>query len=97
MVESVPTKHGSRVRFPEGANFLFFLFKGEFISFFPLSGEKIFIISFLVSPDAPFDYKLNERELMHFNNKTKIIIFLNILYNFLLLITLLYFLCSNFN
>ena len=26
MVESVPTKHGSRVRFPEGANF-FFIFK----------------------------------------------------------------------
>ena len=27
MVESVPTKHGSRVRFPEGANFFYLLCK----------------------------------------------------------------------
>ena len=76
MVESVPTKHGSRVRFPEGAIFfiLFYLKPNLYPSFLGL--EKIFL---LVSPEAPFDYILNERELLHFNNKTKIIIFLKIL------------------
>ena len=33
VVESVPTKHGSRVRFPEGASFFFLSFIREKIKF----------------------------------------------------------------